>query len=494
MTDSLRVMVVDDEPTILQSCTRVLERAGHRVRALSSARAALELFDRESFDLILTDIMMPDLGGLELIQRLKERAPAATIVVITGYGTIETATEALRRGASGFLSKPFTPAELRAAVAEAFTKGQLTRDAIRTQAYEPLTAQIAKPWAEAAPSALLALLAQSTRSATGADLAVLLGRELGGEASCPDRSEPTILALDQAGAQSGGGRTQSQSRLLRRWLEEAVVQSGQPLIWTAEETAPALPGDSGQATAELGIGAALAWPVHLHGQPFGALAVLRIQSNRPFGEGDQAFLRIQAHQATAILETDYLHRELKAAYLSVVVSLTHALEARDAYTGGHCERMSSLGSHLAGRIGLDPEQVEAIRLGGILHDIGKIGVPDAVLLKAGALTSDERVIIEQHTDIGARIVEPIKGLRQVLPIVRHHHERFDGRGYPAGLAGSAIPIGARILGVCDAYEAMTSSRPYRPALPLEETLERLRRGSGTQFDPEILAVFFQLLT
>ena len=247
------------------------------------------------------------------------------------------------------------------------------------------------------------------------------------------------------------------------------------------------------AEATPDLGAVLAYPVRLRGRPFGVLAVLRCPGRRPFDEGDRALLRIQAHQATAILEAEDLHRELNAAYVSAVVSLTHALAARDPDTGGHCERMSSLGWRLAQRIGLGPDEVEAIRVGGVLHDIGKIGVPDAILLKAGALTSEERGIVERHTEIGRRIVEPIQGLRPVLPIVRHHHERFDGRGYPEGLAGRAIPIGARILAVCDAYEAMSSTRPYRAALPLEETLNRLRAGSGTQFDPEILAAFFQLI-
>lgn len=481
MSDALNVLVVDDEPSILQSCTRVLERAGHHVAALGSGRSAIALFQERSFDLVLTDIMMPDIGGLELIQQFKALVPEATIVVITGYGTVETATEALRKGASGFLTKPFTPAELRSAVAEAFAKGQATRDAIRAKAYEPLTAQISGRRGTAGSQDLLTLLTQSTRSATGADLAALFGQEdasgLATRAADGDREAQRV-------ALSGPFRT---------WLSQAVARSRSSVSWSTGD--PAGDGMSlDDAVAEtLGLRALMACPVLIHDQPYGALVALRLSGSRPFSDGDLAFLRIQAHQATAILEGERLHRELNAAYLSVVVSLANALEARDAYTSGHCERMATLGAQLAVRVGLNAGDVEAIRLGGVLHDIGKIGVPDAILLKAGSLTEEEREVIQRHTDIGFQIVEPIKGLRQVLPIIRHHHERFDGQGYPLGLRGEEIPIGARVLGVCDAFEAMTSTRPYRPALPRDETLDRLKKGVGTQFDPDILRAFLDLI-
>ena len=219
MSPALQVLVVDDEPGILQSCSRVLERAGHRVQAVESARSALDLFERERFDLILTDIMLPDVSGLELIERIKERAPAATIVAITGYGTVETATESLRRGANGFLTKPFTSAELRAAVADAYAKAQLAREAIRAEAYEPLAAQFAGPSREAVPNRLLARLTQSTRRATDADLALLLGRG--------DGSGLTVLARDSHDRCPED--RWAQAAALRSWLDTVVVDADKPL-------------------------------------------------------------------------------------------------------------------------------------------------------------------------------------------------------------------------------------------------------------------------
>jgi HD-GYP domain-containing protein (c-di-GMP phosphodiesterase class II) len=137
--------------------------------------------------------------------------------------------------------------------------------------------------------------------------------------------------------------------------------------------------------------------------------------------------------------------------------------------------------------------VENIRLGSILHDVGKIGIPDAILNKPSKLTDDEYEIIKQHAQIGARIVQSVGALQGVVPIVRHHQERFDGRGYPDGLAGEDVPIGARIIAVVDAYGAMTEDRVYRKALGHEKALNELRRNAGTQFDPQVVTTFIRIL-
>jgi diguanylate cyclase (GGDEF)-like protein len=179
------------------------------------------------------------------------------------------------------------------------------------------------------------------------------------------------------------------------------------------------------------------------------------------------------------------HGPDRAARYRAAASLAKAVDLRDTYTGGHSSRVSDLAARLAARIGLDDEQIELTRLAGSLHDLGKLAIPEEILRKPGPLTEPERLVVERHPQIGFRMLESL-GVDPVAEWVLHHHERWDGAGYPNRLSGNRIPLGARILFVADAYDAMTSDRVYRPRLSAEAALEELERCAGTQFDPDIV--------
>ena len=180
---------------------------------------------------------------------------------------------------------------------------------------------------------------------------------------------------------------------------------------------------------------------------------------------------------------------------SVLYALARSIEGKDPYTEGHCERLSEYSTRLGKRLSLPEEQLTALRRAGTVHDIGKVAVPDAILLKPGPLTPEEHAIIRQHPVVGERICAPLKSFRLVLPIIRHHHEKLDGSGYPDGLRGGAIPLTARILQVVDVYDALTTERPYKRALPVAEVLETMagevRKG---WWDPDIFAEFQQMVS
>jgi diguanylate cyclase (GGDEF)-like protein len=178
----------------------------------------------------------------------------------------------------------------------------------------------------------------------------------------------------------------------------------------------------------------------------------------------------------------------KAARYRAAASLAKAVDARDTYTGSHSERVSELAATVAVRVGLDPEQIELTRLAGSLHDLGKLAIPEEILRKPGALTDSERLVLERHPQIGFRMLDSL-GVDPVADLVLHHHERWDGAGYPDGLRGDDIPLGARIIFVADAFDAMTSDRIYRPKRSSEAALAELERCAGTQFDPGIVAAF-----
>ena len=172
--------------------------------------------------------------------------------------------------------------------------------------------------------------------------------------------------------------------------------------------------------------------------------------------------------------------------------LTSAIEARDSYTQGHSARVTALAEEVARRLGWSPEQLATLRIGGPLHDIGKLAVSDEALRKEGRLEPDELDQIRQHPTIGARILLRMAALRDAIPYVLYHHERWDGSGYPSGKAGEEIPVEARVLAVADAFDAMTSDRPYRRALSREEALAEVERCAGTQFDPKIARAFLEV--
>lgn len=178
---------------------------------------------------------------------------------------------------------------------------------------------------------------------------------------------------------------------------------------------------------------------------------------------------------------------------SVIVSLALTVEARDRYTEGHCERLAAGAVALGAMLGLGETDLAALGRGGFLHDVGKIGIPDAVLLKTGPLTRAEYALIQQHPEIGERLLGDLRSLAAVRPIVRHHHERLDGSGYPDGLRGDAIPLLAQIVSVVDVFDAMTSARPYRPAFPRETaSAELLREKAAGRLNPTLVDAFLSI--
>ncbi len=172
-----------------------------------------------------------------------------------------------------------------------------------------------------------------------------------------------------------------------------------------------------------------------------------------------------------------------------LMDLARAIEARDPYSSGHAARVTAIAELIAARLGWDEEQIDVLRIGAALHDIGKLAVPDSVLRKPGPLNEAELDYVRAHPQEGARMLGLVGTLRAAVPCVLHHHERWDGHGYPTGSAGEEIPIEARVLAVADAYDAMTSDRPYRRALSQVRAVSELERCAGTQFDPDVVAVF-----
>jgi putative two-component system response regulator len=310
-----RILVIDDEDVIRMLVMEILEAAGHDVTGAHSAERALELLDQLDFELVVSDVVMPGLSGIELLEEVNARRASLPVVLVTGAGTYDTLSQALTRGAAGLVTKPFAHADLQAAVGDALERATRSREELRER-----------------------LLA------------------------------PTLAS-----------------------------------------------------------------------------------------------------------------------------ALANAIEARDEYLHGHCERLASLAVRIAEVLELPADEVETVRLGAILHDVGKIGIPDRVLLKPAALDAEERRVVETHPEIGDKLLAPLDLLAGARPIVRHHHERWDGNGYPDQLHGDQIPLGARIVSVADSIEVMSSRQLYRRPRTPAAVVEELRAFRASQWDPEIVDIALDLI-
>jgi diguanylate cyclase (GGDEF)-like protein len=267
---------------------------------------------------------------------------------------------------------------------------------------------------------------------------------------------------------------------------EAFFSVKEPFVVTDEQR-EAMTGASDKMRKPFAVA-----PLTLDGGRLGCIAVAASEDS-DFTERQLRLLAGVAHQAKLALTNAGNFRSLEKTFLETVEALANALEANDEYTSSHARWITDLSLKVGGGLGLDTRALKRLELGALFHDIGKIGIPEAILSKPGPLTAEERKLVEKHPELGERIIAPIDRLEEVRPIVRHCHERFDGTGYPDRKSAEDIPIESRIILVCDAYHAMTTDRPYRKRLPREEALRRLDEGAGTQFDPDVVEVCKRVL-
>lgn len=474
------VLVVDDDAGILSLCKDVLETEGYLVRTAATAQEGRELMKALRPDAALVDLRLPDGSGADLARAAQEVADDPAVIVITAFGSKEAVVESLRAGVRDFVEKPFRREQLLHAVERALVIKAGQEDSRRLQALMPLFEMCERIGStvdlDLALDIALSAAMQHTRALGGfavtrGTLASWRPRWIRG---LPLSAGP-VLEKDLAALLADAIDRSTQSVVLLNvrenpWLG-TMFEKGEPANRHPEDYW-LLCGCIGRPGDVLGLLGLYAGP----------------DTDRLRRWGPEV-LGIICRQLAAAAASAERYEALGAMQDEAMAALGGAVDRRDPYMMGHSRLVAQVADQIASARAIAPDERQILQRAARLHDIGMIAVPDSILAKQSALEPDEIEVIRQHPAIGAEIVGEARSLRPLVPAVRGHHERFDGSGYPDGLSEEQIPLAARILAVAEAYSAMISDRPYRPAMSLAGAIAELSAGAGQQFDPDVVAAF-----
>jgi response regulator RpfG family c-di-GMP phosphodiesterase len=470
--DRPRVLIVDDEKFIRDILADFLGMEGYMVRTAEDGSAALNELTHAHYDLVISDLKMPRMGGIELLEAMSHAAPNALTVIMTGFGTVETAIDAMKRGAYDYILKPFKVEEVIHVVQRGLEKQRLSAENLRLKEALSLYKVSEAIAASLSLEEVLATVGDTALNEINADLVSTWLDD--GEGGYFERQR--LIGKRTAAGTPEYGAFDRQAFIDFFKAETHVLETGAKL------------GRFFEKEADIPPQSLLAIPLRIKGKLIGWISVTSFTKNKRFDEGQRKMLSIVASRATAAIENARLYEDLRATFQQTIEGLAKAIDKMDRYTSGHSDRVAQYAMYLAIRLGLPPDTVETVRQAALMHDIGKIGCV-MNLNKPGKLTQDEYEIFQKHPAYGKDILDPIKFLNPLIPGVYLHHERWDGRGYPLGLKGQDVPLIARIIAVADTYDAMTSDRAYRRALPHEVALNEIERCSGSQFDPDVSGNF-----
>ena len=466
-----RVLVVDDEKFIRDIIADFLGMEGYIVRTAEDGVSATNELERARYDMVISDLKMPKMGGLDLLREVARTHPDTLTVIMTGFGTVETAIDAMKRGAYDYILKPFKVEEIVHIVQRGLEKRRLAAENLRLREALSLYKVSEAITASLSLDEVIATVADSGLNEIRADMVMTWLDN--GEGAFFSRNVSLASAFPEA---EEAGELDAQIVAERLKQESFLVEHGA----RARELFATHPSRQVQSITIIAL--------KMRDRLLGWIAVVSLTASKRFDEGQRKLLSIIASRAAAAIENARLYEDLQATFQQTITSLARTIDKMDRYTSGHSERVARYAVNLARWLGLNAEQIEHVRHSALMHDIGKIGCV-MNLNKTGKLTSLEYEVFKRHPTYGREILDPIKFLQPVIPGVHLHHERWDGRGYPLGLAGNDIPLIARIIAVADTYDAMTSDRAYRRALPHEVTVNEILRCSGSQFDPDVANVF-----
>jgi diguanylate cyclase (GGDEF)-like protein/putative nucleotidyltransferase with HDIG domain len=500
-----KVLLADDEEGLRLVMARQLRRSGHEVTVAEDGLVALEALQRETFDVVVSDMKMPRLDGMGLLARSSAIAPDTEFIFLTGHGSLESAVEAFKTGhVFDYLLKPLEDINeidrvVKRAVERRFLRSENNR------LVEELTQQVRS--LEEARKQLTFMADHDGLTTLYNHKAIhrildelLLDRALESIAIMMIDMDGFKLVNDTHGHLLGDQVLRHLSRALNDSCDETDIigRCG------GDEFMIILPSKTTKSAAIT----AAAIKSHLAQDPFHAPDGSRLPLALCCGISDtetagHSSASLVSAADAALYEGKHLGGDHVTLHMSreddttgsethnfdILDGLVTAIDHKDHYTKRHSEDVTEYALKIVSALGLSGETLHAVRVAGLLHDIGKIGVPDFILRKPGKLTAGEYEVMKGHVTLSALIIHGLPRMNDILDAVSNHHERWDGQGYPRGVAENEIPLLGRVMAIADAFSAMTTSRPYRAAMSVDEALIEIEKGAGTQFDPELAALF-----
>ncbi|MCX7982238.1 MAG: response regulator [Syntrophales bacterium] len=469
-----KILVVDDYPPTREMIVEALSACGYEnVREAENGYQALEILRQEPYHLVISDVMMPCMDGIDLLQHVREMKKRPVVIMITAQSEIDLTVKAMKKGAVDYLKKPFKIDELIYRV-DLYLKGQEFYEGREefSEREEELSVH--------------SYIFDSVETIEGdndrifeqiVDLALKVVEGDACQLYLYDREEnlfyPKIVKPEEE-REAVQENLPAIEKILYKTLsrKEAVIAKSEENPFFS----PAI----------------ICAPLTIRGNPFGVLTVRRKKTFGSFTKKDLHYVVSLTKRASLNIENRLLYESLFNNVYETFRSLVASVQLRDHYTEEHSERVTEMALKIANRMNVSEDDRAVLRVAGALHDIGKIAIPDAILLKPGRLTEGEYEVIKKHTLLGEEILSPISLFDREREIVRYHHERWDGGGYPYGLKGEEIPLLARILAVADTYDAITNNRPYQRARSQKQAIEEILRNRGTQFDPNVVDILVSM--
>jgi putative nucleotidyltransferase with HDIG domain len=500
------ILFVDDEKSILDIARTYFQSRGYQVLTAGNGREAIEVMLKHHIDCCFTDINMPEMDGLALAEYIRNHDNTVPVVVMTGYPSLDNTIQTLKNGVVDFLIKPINLRQMEFSVERVLRERKLfienmllakevegkarleklNKDLLEKNEELNVVNRIMTDFAALRESAdVLKQLVDLTAEFVQADVGCfyLINESV-------DQTIPIAYSNTDGAKQLCQSNTDGSSDLFPfsgdsqvQKLIFDVVRDDQPLLISKNNGSGCLPDQ---------IRSFMLTPLKIRSKLLGVLGAYICDSDVRFNEKDLYYLSFMANKAASAMESLALYENIYNNLLATLYAFVRAIEARDPYTKQHSNRVTQISLALAKAMNCTTEEQDILNVAGLLHDIGKIGIRDEILLKPGRLSRDEFSIIQQHPVIGADIMDNLGLWHREKMIVRGHHERFDGTGYPDRLKGREIPLLARILSVADVYDAIASDRAYRKRMEESKILEIMYGGAGTQFDPDIIDTFRKL--
>ena len=488
-------MVVDDDETVLETFEEYFGSAEDRYSLITARNGAeaIDICGETKVDFCFTDLYMPQVDGIEFVNRLRKLDNTIPVVVMTGYPTTDNAIATLKGGVLDFLKKPFGADEIGKVLESALTKRSKFVDTLFSKEEKSnrdrllyLDEKLSEKTNDLNTLNLVLQKLEWVKSSSEFfDLVVGLCAQVTGS----DEAHFHVFdeSVGKTALVASFQKNESEFDADRQWAIEKAAMKG-----ITEGTAFLMKDCENSDCLGLPVRSVIGIPLRIRGKVFGIItAALVGKGKKAFTEKEVYYLDFVANRAGFLIENIALYENIYENLFATLYAFVEAIEAKDPYTKQHSNRVAELGVVIGAEMGVSGESLDLLNFSGHLHDIGKIGIRDNILLKPEQLTDEEYTAIKAHPIIGANIIGHLGLMSEEQTIVRHHHERWDGGGYPDGLSGTDIPYLSRILAVADAYDAMASDRAYRKRIPRDMIIQTIQQNAKKQFDPQVVSAFME---